>query len=96
MFSVTSGTSLLSNATVATATLRVTLKPGFNYLRSQKAFWDSQQTERSYFDTCDFVEDYRSSTVFDVLGSVGGLFAILQAIHVLLFGRPMLWGLTGM
>ncbi|KAF8600245.1 hypothetical protein BDV93DRAFT_588464 [Ceratobasidium sp. AG-I] len=27
--------------------------------------------------------------------SIGGLFALLQSLHVLLFGRPMLWGLTG-
>lgn len=44
---------------------------------------------------CDFIDDYRSSTVFDVIGSVGGLFALLQAAHILLFGRPLLWGLAG-
>ncbi|KAH7338283.1 hypothetical protein B0J17DRAFT_717932 [Rhizoctonia solani] len=46
-------------------------------------------------NVCDFIDDYRSGTVFDVIGSVGGLFALLQAAHVLLFGRPLLWGLTG-
>ncbi|CAE6480875.1 unnamed protein product [Rhizoctonia solani] len=36
-----------------------------------------------------------SGTILDVIGSVGGLFALLQTIHVVLFGRPLLWGLTG-
>ena len=44
---------------------------------------------------CDFIEDYRSSTIFDALGSVGGLLAILQGVHILLFGRPIFWGITG-
>ncbi|KAF8604654.1 hypothetical protein BDV93DRAFT_94450 [Ceratobasidium sp. AG-I] len=44
---------------------------------------------------CDFIEDYRSSTIFDALGSVGGLLAILQGVHILLFGRPMFWGIAG-
>ncbi|CAE6501318.1 unnamed protein product [Rhizoctonia solani] len=44
---------------------------------------------------CDYVDDYRSGTIFDVIGSVGGLFALLHAAHLLLFGRPLLWGLTG-
>ncbi|CEL57228.1 hypothetical protein RSOLAG1IB_08440 [Rhizoctonia solani AG-1 IB] len=44
---------------------------------------------------CDYIEDYRSGSVLDVIGSVGGLFALLHAAHVLLFGRPLLWGLTG-
>ena len=46
-------------------------------------------------DMWDYIEDYRSSTAFDVIGSIGGLFALLQSLHILLFGRPMLWGLTG-
>ncbi|KAG8705869.1 hypothetical protein FRC09_002714 [Ceratobasidium sp. 395] len=44
---------------------------------------------------CGFVEDYRSSTIVDVIGSIGGLLAVLQSVHILLFGRPMFWGLTG-
>ncbi|KAH7338278.1 hypothetical protein B0J17DRAFT_418081 [Rhizoctonia solani] len=44
---------------------------------------------------CDYIDDYRSSTMFDVIGSVGGLFAVLHGMHVLLFGRPLLWGLAG-
>ncbi|KAG9120607.1 hypothetical protein FRC07_003840, partial [Ceratobasidium sp. 392] len=45
--------------------------------------------------TCEVVEDYRSSTAFDALGSIGGLFAILQGVHLLLFGRPLFWGIAG-
>jgi hypothetical protein len=45
--------------------------------------------------TCEVVEDYRSSTAFDALGSIGGLLAILQGLHLLLFGRPLFWGITG-
>jgi hypothetical protein len=44
---------------------------------------------------CDVVEDFRTGTIFDALGSIGGLFALLQSIHILLFGRPLLWGITG-
>ncbi|CAE7203910.1 unnamed protein product [Rhizoctonia solani] len=77
----------------ATAALHTTLNPGIMYFRSQtdQRFLDS--TARG--ESCDFIEDYRMGTVFDVIGSVGGLFALLHAAHVLLFGRPLLWGLTG-
>ncbi|KAH7338232.1 hypothetical protein B0J17DRAFT_416781 [Rhizoctonia solani] len=46
-------------------------------------------------EACDFIDDYRSGTVLDVVGSVGGLFALLHTAYVLLFGRPLFWGLTG-
>lgn len=45
--------------------------------------------------TCEVVEDYRSSTALDALGSIGGLLAILQGLHLLLFGRPLFWGIAG-
>ncbi|KAH7332582.1 hypothetical protein B0J17DRAFT_632222 [Rhizoctonia solani] len=48
-----------------------------------------------YQQVLDSVDDYGESTVLDAIGSVGGLFALLQAAHVIQFGRPMLWGLTG-
>lgn len=95
-FLVTASTTTLSNDTFATATLRATYQPSFTYFRSQKEYWNPQKNEWKFdYKMCDFVDDYRSSTVFDVIGSVGGLFALLQAIHVLLFGRPLFWGLTG-
>lgn len=90
----TVSTATLPNDTFATATLRATYQSGFTYFRGQEKYWNSQ-TDSWEFDMCDFVDDYRSSTVFDAIGSIGGLFALLQAVHVLLFGRPLFWGLTG-
>ncbi|KAG8763606.1 hypothetical protein FRC11_000544 [Ceratobasidium sp. 423] len=75
----------------------MTLRPGYAYLRDWKAF-QTIGTERLAFgnqDICTYIDDYREGTVLDALGSIGGLFALLQAAHVLLFGKPMLWGLTG-
>ncbi|QRW06849.1 hypothetical protein RhiLY_05848 [Ceratobasidium sp. AG-Ba] len=44
---------------------------------------------------CSVVEDYRQNGAFDVLGSIGGLLALLQGIHIFLFGRPLFWGMFG-
>lgn len=44
---------------------------------------------------CQVVEDYRAGSPLDVLGSIGGLLALLQGIHIFLFGRPLFWGLFG-
>ncbi|KAG8711668.1 hypothetical protein FRC09_020480 [Ceratobasidium sp. 395] len=44
---------------------------------------------------CALIEDYRSSTIFDAIGSIGGLLALLQGLHILLFGRPLFWGFAG-
>ncbi|KAG8694535.1 hypothetical protein FRC08_008419 [Ceratobasidium sp. 394] len=41
------------------------------------------------------IEDYRKSSAFDILGSIGGLLALLQGIHIFLFGRPLFWGIFG-
>ncbi|KAL5634079.1 hypothetical protein ACGC1H_006047 [Rhizoctonia solani] len=49
----------------------------------------------TWLDVCDYIDDYRSSTILDVIGSVGGLFAVLHGVYVLLFGRPLFWGLSG-
>ncbi|CAE6481554.1 unnamed protein product [Rhizoctonia solani] len=92
-------TQPFQNATTATARLHATFKPGLSYLRDKRAFDEfiSGDNRFPYFgdDGCDFVEDYRSGSVLDILGSIGGLFAILQTIHVLLFGRPLFWGIMG-
>ncbi|EUC60322.1 Kex protein, putative [Rhizoctonia solani AG-3 Rhs1AP] len=77
----------------ATATIRTSLNPGLMYFRTQADQQPLDPIIRA--EACDFIEDYRSGTVLDVVGSVGGLFALLHAAHVLLFGRPLLWGLTG-
>ncbi|CAE7217552.1 unnamed protein product [Rhizoctonia solani] len=44
---------------------------------------------------CDTVEEYRISSSFDLLASIGGLLALLQGIHVFIFGRPLFWGMFG-
>ncbi|CAE6426860.1 unnamed protein product [Rhizoctonia solani] len=95
---VESGASPLTNHTLATATLYPTLRPGYAYLRNWKAYRDLNSFEKGNYHNnilCTFIEDYREGSVLDVLGSIGGLFALLQSVHVLVFGRPMLWGLTG-
>lgn len=97
----TSVTSALPNntspslAAVATVLLRTSLEFRFTYLRDQDSYRDMQKQMGAGIQTCDFIKDVRSTNVLDVLGSVGGLFAILQSAHVILFGRPLLWGLTG-
>ncbi|CAE7127676.1 unnamed protein product [Rhizoctonia solani] len=44
---------------------------------------------------CEVTEEYRLTTGFELLASIGGLLALLQGIHVLIFGRPLFWGLFG-
>ena len=73
-----------------TATASITMS-----FQSRQPTFEDNKSIRPLTNSCDYIEDYRSTTVFDVIGSVGGLFALLQSLHVLLFGRPMLWGLTG-
>ncbi|KAL5639917.1 hypothetical protein ACGC1H_006472 [Rhizoctonia solani] len=86
------GTFNYPNASIATATIAITLKPGFMHFRNQAGIPSPVAFTAG---VCDIIEDYRSSTVLDVIGSIGGLFALLQTAHVLLFGRPLFWGLTG-
>ncbi|KEP48134.1 putative Kex protein [Rhizoctonia solani 123E] len=81
-----------SDTIISSATIRASMAPGLKYLQTQV---NKTDLSAPLYYVCDFVEDYRSSSVFDVIGSVGGLFALLQAMNVLLFGRPLLWGLTG-
>ncbi|KAB5593580.1 hypothetical protein CTheo_2969 [Ceratobasidium theobromae] len=93
---ITASTAALSNNSYATATLSTTYQPALTYFRGQEEYWSTRNHAWEFdYDMCDFIDDYRSSTVFDVIGSVGGLFALLQAAHILLFGRPLLWGLAG-
>ncbi|GAB1520908.1 hypothetical protein RhiTH_003997 [Rhizoctonia solani] len=83
----------VSDARVATADIQITLNPEHAQYRLRV---DSQSSP--YYlrgDACNFIEDYRSGTVLDFIGPVGGLFALLEAAHLLLFGRPLFWGLVG-
>jgi hypothetical protein len=71
------------------------LQSAFTYLRTNPDTQRHQQTSNGALPLCDVIEDFRASTFFDALGSIGGLFALLQSIHVMLLGRPLLWGITG-
>lgn len=53
------------------------------------------QGTRGLDNLCQVTEEYRISSRFDVLASIGGLLALLQGFHVFLFGRPLFWGLFG-
>ncbi|CAE6522007.1 unnamed protein product [Rhizoctonia solani] len=80
-----------SDIDVAVASIRPVLAPGIMSHRSQVNSYNLE-LDNTQGNECDYTEDYRSGTIVDV---IGGLFALLQALHLLLFGRPLLWGLTG-
>ncbi|ELU37667.1 hypothetical protein AG1IA_08304 [Rhizoctonia solani AG-1 IA] len=79
-----------SDARVATADIQITLNPGHMPYRTRLDPENRPFDLRE--DVCDFIEDYRSGTVLDVIGSVGGLFALLQAAHLLLFRETVILG----
>ncbi|QRV89632.1 hypothetical protein RhiJN_17650 [Ceratobasidium sp. AG-Ba] len=79
---------------VASAMLSASFQTSPAYLTSRGVV-ETDSDILSSGDTCTIIEDYRSSTTFDALGSIGGLLAILQGLHILLFGRPMFWGIAG-
>ncbi|CAE6527095.1 unnamed protein product [Rhizoctonia solani] len=83
-----------SNVSIATAEIRVTFRPGFMYFGT-RADLRSLDSPSAQLEACDYLDDYRSGTILDVIGSVGGLLTVLQGMHILLFGRPLLWGLAG-
>ncbi|QRW06422.1 monovalent cation/proton antiporter-2 (CPA2) family protein [Ceratobasidium sp. AG-Ba] len=83
-----------NNAAIAIGKITPTLQPVYSAFQTRLNF-DRLDWYKVGLNVCDYVQDYRTSTFFGIIGSVGGLFAILQAWHVLLFGRPMLWGLLG-
>ncbi|KAG9107113.1 hypothetical protein FRC07_008688, partial [Ceratobasidium sp. 392] len=80
----------------ATATLTPFLVSSLSYLNSPAYILDRKTSSASIPSICAYIDDYRSSTIFDAIGSIGGLLAILQGVHILLFGRPMFWGLTAL
>ncbi|KAG8711669.1 hypothetical protein FRC09_020481 [Ceratobasidium sp. 395] len=79
----------------SSASLRSSQVSTLSYLNSPSGFMASKLKSSSMPPVCAFIEDYRSSTIFDAIGSIGGLLAVLQGAHILLFGRPLFWGLTG-
>ncbi|KAG9124172.1 hypothetical protein FRC07_012583, partial [Ceratobasidium sp. 392] len=94
LFTITTkDASPLADSFTASATLTPSLMPSLAYLNDPAGFLWTKRYPTSLI--CAFIEDYRSSTIFDAIGSIGGLLAILQGMHIMLFGRPMFWGLTG-
>ncbi|KAG8703674.1 hypothetical protein FRC08_002700 [Ceratobasidium sp. 394] len=85
---------LAGNTSIATGIITPSLRTSYTAFKS-KALFDPSTLGDSDLEACDYIEDVRSHTILDVVGSIGGLFALLQFLHVFLFGRPMLWGLTG-
>ena len=92
-FSATKSTRIAENDTLATASILLSNRQEMPFLKDRESLQVGGETFTN--QTCSYIEDYRSSTVIDIIGSIGGLFALLQTLHVVLFGRPMLWGLTG-
>ncbi|KAG8691131.1 hypothetical protein FRC08_010267, partial [Ceratobasidium sp. 394] len=82
-----------SNMSVATGTIEPSRRPQFAAFKD-RSWFDSWKLDNSDSEMCDYIEDYRTGTILSALGSVGGLFALLQSLHLFFFGRPMLWGLT--
>lgn len=56
---------------------------------------DLREGTRGPDDLCQVIEEYRIGGAFDILASIGGLLALLQGLHMFLFGRPLFWGLFG-
>jgi len=50
---------------------------------------------QSLFNQYPIIEEYRQHTFLDAISSIGGLLALIQGLHVLVFGRPLWWGLFG-
>ncbi|KAF8601924.1 hypothetical protein BDV93DRAFT_225392 [Ceratobasidium sp. AG-I] len=66
-----------------------------DYVTSALGLTQTQLDEGAPGYMCQVIEDYRASSAFDVLGSIGGFLALLQGIHLFLFGRPLFLGLFG-
>lgn len=65
------------------------------YITSAPGFTQNSLQDGPPQFQCQVVENYRSSSPLDILGSIGGLLALLQGVHIFLFGRPLFWGLFG-
>ncbi|KAG9109146.1 hypothetical protein FRC07_008364 [Ceratobasidium sp. 392] len=84
----------VNDTTMAAGTITPKLRPIYSSFKTSITF-DPNALGDSDLNMCDYIQDYRSGTIFDVLSSVGGLFALLQVWYLIMFGRPILWGLTG-
>lgn len=87
--------SPLINTSFASGTLSPSKRAQFTTANNLQSIQKSRSSPSSLPQVCEVIEDYRASTAFDALSSIGGLLALLQGIHILLFGRPMFWGIFG-
>ncbi|CAE6499435.1 unnamed protein product [Rhizoctonia solani] len=69
--------------------------PSYLEYSLQTAQSNIQFGSRGPDNLCEISEEYRIGNAFDIFASVGGLLALFQGLHVLLFGRPLFWGLFG-
>ncbi|KAG9122251.1 hypothetical protein FRC07_001462 [Ceratobasidium sp. 392] len=83
------------NMSVASGTIAPSTRIQFSSSSTYQNIKKLRSDSGSLPQICEVVEDYRASTAFDAIGSIGGLLAILQGLHILLFGRPMFWGIFG-
>ncbi|QRV74942.1 deuterolysin metalloprotease (M35) family containing protein [Ceratobasidium sp. AG-Ba] len=83
----------LQNNGIASAELSLSFEHSSAYLTTRGE--EGPYTSPSGSLACTIIEDYRSNTVFDAVGSIGGFLALVQGLHILLFGRPLFWGILG-
>ncbi|KAG8793652.1 hypothetical protein FRC12_002136 [Ceratobasidium sp. 428] len=83
------------NMSLASGTITPSNRTQFSSSNTRQNINKLRTDVNSLPQTCEVIEDYRAGTAFDAIGSIGGLLAILQGLHVLLFGRPIFWGIFG-
>ncbi|KAF8709194.1 hypothetical protein RHS03_02564, partial [Rhizoctonia solani] len=84
-----------SNPDVTVIATGMIYNPEFLKYSEQIPFDIFSLSQPEPYDLCKFTEEYRATSSFDLLASIGGLLALLQGIHVLVFGRPLFWGMFG-
>ncbi|KAF8701222.1 hypothetical protein RHS03_06562, partial [Rhizoctonia solani] len=70
-------------------------EPEFLKASEQASFIYLKGDQSGVYNLCKITEEYRTTSSFDILASIGGLLALLQGIHILVFGRPLFWGMFG-
>ncbi|KAF8692818.1 hypothetical protein RHS03_08540, partial [Rhizoctonia solani] len=89
---VANSSGVLSTELVATASI---YSPVFLESSEKLAISGFKPGQVPEMYLCEITEDYRVTSTFDLFASIGGLLALLQGIHILLFGRPLFWGMFG-
>ncbi|KAG9124074.1 hypothetical protein FRC07_012957 [Ceratobasidium sp. 392] len=95
LFPITTVRETSLNMSVASGTITPSTRIQFTSSNTYQNIKKPRSDSGSLPQICEVVADYRASTAFDAISSIGGLLAILQGLHILLFGRPMFWGIFG-